>query len=489
MNDLLGKKTSEADDFLASIMPSGGQEEPVADHDEAQTETVANEEVDEESVVLDEQHENSEALLDDDHGSSDMVDLELLQDGEVETEEDHQALTDQDFDDAEEILHDPFELAMFSIGDEERDTWLVDGQAVSVEEHEHLSSDVDDIDDPKVTMNEPDEIPVDEHDDEVKISVDEDNDPIISVPGNTPDEDGSQRKKIEKPFLSGLLGFGKAKPKASAEDEVLDAVNNSTNDEAPHDKQKLSNENKDHASAQERGLASGGFNVSVIASLVLGLAAVGMSAYTLFEVKRQYGEETMVHDLRSEVVARMDRIEESNAVNIKQLTSQASEQSEGIDNIKSELMVITQQLHDLKSVTERMSADTELSLTWSRQTRSLAENTQSGFDGYNQKISALESKVTTLTNQVAAQRARQASASKATQGPKVEQSILVDGHTLFGIENWGGILLVTLVKGDEVVRLQVGDQIGQWLLDKADAKNRVAHFRQGNRELIVGVSR
>ncbi|MGP6244626.1 hypothetical protein V8Z86_22290 [Aeromonas salmonicida subsp. salmonicida] len=230
-------------------------------------------------------------------------------------------------------------------------------------------------------------------------------------------------------------------------------------------------------------------------SLALGVFSFGLASYTFLSLPKNQNIQQIFDDLRTEMVARMDKIESNSVNRTSEIDAAVGEVSRHVQQQAADLSALNSELSSLKSSTEKLSTDTDLGLTWARQTRQLVDNIQESVDALRVSQEASQAAINKLKNtghQAISQTTRTAeshySTTKTLPVRKPQLAKVVDGHTLFDVDDWGGILLVTMINGDDVKRLQVGDEIGMWRLESADRQSRQAVFIQGDKVLTVVAS-
>ncbi|ASI21385.1 hypothetical protein E4188_23210 (plasmid) [Aeromonas media] len=230
-------------------------------------------------------------------------------------------------------------------------------------------------------------------------------------------------------------------------------------------------------------------------SLALGVFSFGLASYTFLSLPKNQNTQQTFNDLRTEMVARMDKIESNTVNRTSEIDAAVGEISRHVQQQSADLSALNSELSSLKSSTEKLSTDTDLSLTWARQTRQLVDNIQESVDTLRVSQEASQAAINKLKNagtQTIPQTARAAEShqyeTKIQPARKPQLVKVIDGHTLFDVDDWGGILLVTMMNGDDVKRLQVGDEIGVWRLESADRQSRQAVFIQGDKVLTVVAS-
>lgn len=221
-------------------------------------------------------------------------------------------------------------------------------------------------------------------------------------------------------------------------------------------------------------------------ALILGMAGVGVGTLALSRTNSSSFTSQMV-ELRTDMVARMDKLEG------EIMTNKQSDQSAGnafnlsLQKLEADIASMGTQLNDLKAVTEKISADTELSITWSRQTRTAADDLAKTVDSINTAVSSASTEIAHLRSSLATVAAQRQQAALAQVKAKREQTPVtsIEGFKLFSVDDWGGVMLITMTKDDVVNRLQIGDFLEGWRVDTADIANKRVVFVKGDIRTIV----
>lgn len=220
-------------------------------------------------------------------------------------------------------------------------------------------------------------------------------------------------------------------------------------------------------------------------ALVLGMAGVGVGTLSLSRTNAT--SFTSQVELRTDMVARMDKLEG------EIMTNKQSDQSAGnafnlsLQKLEADIASMGTQLNDLKAVTEKISADTELSTTWSRQTRAAADDLAKTVDSINTAVSSASTEIARLKSSLATVSAQRQQAARAQVKAKRKQTPVtsIEGFKLFSVDDWGGVMLITMTKDDVVNRLQIGDFLEGWRVDTADIANKRVVFVKGDIRTIV----
>ena len=211
-------------------------------------------------------------------------------------------------------------------------------------------------------------------------------------------------------------------------------------------------------------------------ALVLGMAGVGVGTLSLSRTNATSFTAQMV-ELRTDMVARMDKLEE------EIMTNKQSDQSAGnafnlsLQKLEADIASMGTQLNDLKAVTEKISA----------QTRAAADDLAKTVDSINTAVSSASTEIARLKSSLTTVSAQRQQAARAQVKAKREQTPVtsIEGFKLFSVDDWGGVMLITMTKDDVVNRLQIGDFLEGWRVDTADIANKRVVFVKGDIRTIV----
>ena len=211
-------------------------------------------------------------------------------------------------------------------------------------------------------------------------------------------------------------------------------------------------------------------------ALVLGMAGVGVGTLSLSRTNTTSFTAQMV-ELRTDMVARMDKLEE------EIMTNKQSDQSAGnafnlsLQKLEADIASMGTQMNDLKAVTEKISA----------QTRAAADDLAKTVDSINTAVSSASTEIARLKSSLTTVSAQRQHAALAQVKAKREQTPVtsIEGFKLFSVDDWGGVMLITMTKDDVVNRLQIGDFLEGWRVDTADIANKRVVFVKGDIRTIV----
>ena len=211
-------------------------------------------------------------------------------------------------------------------------------------------------------------------------------------------------------------------------------------------------------------------------ALVLGMAGVGVGTLSLSRTNATSFTAQMV-ELRTDMVARMDKLED------EIMTNKQSDQSAGnafnlsLQKLEAEIASMGTQMNDLKAVTEKISA----------QTRAAADDLAKTVDSINTAVSSASTEIARLKSSLATVSAQRQQAARAQVKAKRKQTPVtsIEGFKLFSVDDWGGVMLITMTKDDVVNRLQIGDFLEGWRVDTADIANKRVVFVKGDIRTIV----
>ena len=211
-------------------------------------------------------------------------------------------------------------------------------------------------------------------------------------------------------------------------------------------------------------------------ALVLGMAGVGVGTLSLSRTNATSFTAQMV-ELRTDMVARMDKLEG------EIMTNKQSDQSAGnafnlsLQKLEAEIASMGTQMNDLKAVTEKISA----------QTRAATDDLAKTVDSINTAVSSASTEIARLKSSLTTVSAQRQQAARAQVKAKRKQTPVtsIEGFKLFSVDDWGGVMLITMTKDDVVNRLQIGDFLEGWRVDTADIANKRVVFVKGDIRTIV----
>ena len=211
-------------------------------------------------------------------------------------------------------------------------------------------------------------------------------------------------------------------------------------------------------------------------ALVLGMAGVGVGTLSLSRTNATSFTAQMV-ELRTDMVARMDKLEG------EIMTNKQSDQSAGnafnlsLQKLEADIASMGTQMNDLKAVTEKISA----------QTRAAADDLAKTVDSINTAVSSASTEIARLKSSLTTVSAQRQQAALAQVKAKRKQTPVtsIEGFKLFSVDDWGGVMLITMTKDDVVNRLQIGDFLEGWRVDTADIANKRVVFVKGDIRTIV----
>lgn len=240
-----------------------------------------------------------------------------------------------------------------------------------------------------------------------------------------------------------------------------------------------SNRNSEQDDDDEVVVATQTSKLTMVATgiaLVLGMAGVGVGTLSLSRTNATSFTAQMV-ELRTDMVARMDKLEG------EIMTNKQSDQSAGnafnlsLQKLEAEIASMGTQMNDLKAVTEKISA----------QTRAAADDLAKTVDSINTAVSSASTEIARLKSSLTTVSAQRQQAARAQVKAKRKQTPVtsIEGFKLFSVDDWGGVMLITMTKDDVVNRLQIGDFLEGWRVDTADIANKRVVFVKGDIRTIV----
>ena len=246
--------------------------------------------------------------------------------------------------------------------------------------------------------------------------------------------------------------------------------------------------------------------VATVVALTLSTIAVGMSCYQFYLTRHSVSAGLLVDSLEAKMTKRIEQVTDAmsvNAVNQQQIDNTLTLTMQRLDtDLKSGL----KDLDNLKTQTNRMHDDFATGMQASEQAKTLTEQLSRTIATLNESLTATVTEVTllkknrpALTTKVstpAAEVATSVGITPATPAlkpvrvyrrPALQPSTPVtptsvntlNGYKLFSVDDWGGVLLVTMTQGEEVQRLQVGDFLQDWRVDTVDLNNKSVVFVKG----------
>lgn len=285
-----------------------------------------------------------------------------------------------------------------------------------------------------------------------------------------------------EPTISGdIESIFQSPSQAIEQDEYLEpeeAVRDATT--PPHiTSNSNSNRNSEQDDDDEVVVATQTSKLTMVATgiaLVLGMAGVGVGTLSLSRTNATSFTAQMV-ELRTDMVARMDKLEE------EIMTNKQSDQSAGnafnlsLQKLEAEIASMGTQMNDLKAVTEKISA----------QTRAAADDLAKTVDSINTAVSSASTEIARLKSSLTTVSAQRQQAARAQVKAKRKQTPVtsIEGFKLFSVDDWGGVMLITMTKDDVVNRLQIGDFLEGWRVDTADIANKRVVFVKGDIRTIV----
>ena len=211
-------------------------------------------------------------------------------------------------------------------------------------------------------------------------------------------------------------------------------------------------------------------------ALVLGMAGVGVGTLSLSRTNATSFTAQMV-ELRTDMVARMDKLEEEIMANKQSDQSAGNAFNLSLQKLEAEIASMGTQMNDLKAVTEKISA----------QTRAAADDLAKTVDSINTAVSSASTEIARLKSSLTTVSAQRQQAARAQVKAKRKQTPVtsIEGFKLFSVDDWGGVMLITMTKDDVVNRLQIGDFLEGWRVETADIANKRVVFVKGDIRTIV----
>lgn len=222
--------------------------------------------------------------------------------------------------------------------------------------------------------------------------------------------------------------------------------------------------------------------VSILVSSTLGVFVLRNIHGSSDEVTNQ-----IITNLRQEMVARMDKMESKSLSSATEFSSANADMNIKIQQLDTTTRDLSAQLSSVKQLTDKISSDTEFSMNWSKQTRAMADELKSSFEILSTSMSDLREDVAKVKSATAKISSQRITAEKTAEKIQKENTPVTEiaGYKLFNIDDWGGVLLLTMMQGDKIQRLQVGDPFEGWRVESADLQGNKAIFVNGNQRITV----
>lgn len=246
--------------------------------------------------------------------------------------------------------------------------------------------------------------------------------------------------------------------------------------------------------------------ISLAVAIILGASSLGLSGYQAYRARSNISTAKLITALEAKVDQRIEQITDSISVNA--VNSQQADNTLTIDvqRLETDLKAGMQQLNELKEQTSKMREDVANGVQAGAQAKELTEQ-------LSRTIATLNESLTVTANEVAALKKNRQVSPANVSAPAAEvarmpvttavthktKSVPVTrrpvntavspvaqpgvttllGYKLFSVDDWGGVLLVTMTQGDDVLRLQVGDFLQDWRVDTVDLNNKSVVFVKG----------
>ena len=252
--------------------------------------------------------------------------------------------------------------------------------------------------------------------------------------------------------------------------------------------EKTKNEIGDTTNLQVTVFHKATFAISVLSFLVSSTLAV----FVLRNIHNSSDEITnqIITNLRQEMVARMDKMESKSLSSASEFSSANADLNIKVQQLDTTTRDLSAQLVSVKQLTDKISSDTEFSMNWSKQTRAMADELKSSFEILSTSMSDVREDVAKVKSATAKISSQRITAEKTAEKIQKENTPVTElnGYKLFNIDDWGGVLLLTMIQGDKIQRLQVGDPFEGWRVESADLQGRKAVFVNGSQRATVLVN-
>ena len=235
------------------------------------------------------------------------------------------------------------------------------------------------------------------------------------------------------------------------------------------------------------------FHKATLAFSVLSfLVSSTLAVFVLRNIHASSDEVTnqIITNLRQEMVARMDKMESKSLSSASEFSSANADLNIKVQQLDTTTRDLSAQLVSVKQLTDKITSDTEFSMNWSKQTRAMADELKSSFEILSTSMSDIREDVVKVKSATAKISSQRILAEKTAEKIQKENTPVTElsGYKLFNIDDWGGVLLLTMIQGDKIQRLQIGDPFEGWRVESADLQGRKAIFVNGTQRTTVLVN-
>ncbi len=246
--------------------------------------------------------------------------------------------------------------------------------------------------------------------------------------------------------------------------------------------------------------------IATIVALTLSTTAVGVSGYQIYLTRHSVSAGSLVDSLEAKMTKRIEQVTDAMSVNAVNQQQVDNTLTLTLQRLETDLKSGLKDLDNLKNQTSKMHEDVAIGMQTAEQSKALTEQLSRTIATLNESLTATATEVSLLkrnrpsvTSKVSTPAAEVAASvgiipstpvkkpAKVYRRPAPQPSTPVtptsvttlNGYKLFSVDDWGGVLLVTMTQGEEVQRLQVGDFLQDWRVDTVDLNNKSVVFVKG----------
>jgi hypothetical protein len=279
-------------------------------------------------------------------------------------------------------------------------------------------------------------------------------------------------------------------PNSNDSSEHTDTVPTSETDLDTNTTRTAARKNTESENGNTRNPQITAFHKATFALSILSiLVGATLGVFVLRNIHGSSDEVTnqIITNLRQEMVARMDKMESKSLSSTTEFSSANADMNIKIQQLDATTRDLSAQLASVKQLTDKISTDTEFSMNWSKQTRSMADELKSSFEILSTSMSDVREDVAKVKSATAKISSQRIAAEKIAEKAQKENTPVTElaGYKLFDIDDWGGVLLLTMIQGDKIQRLQIGDPFEGWRVESADLQGRKAIFVKGSQRTTV----